>query len=416
MNWLQTVRMALKSIATNKVRSLLTMLGIIIGVAAVITLVASIQSKATLTRMQYEAMGLNRIQVSGSGAKRQDWANLEDYMNGELAPYISGWSPQSQYYDWESKGVQYRTMKLKSDKSTTYMYYGNEDYGKVTNSVITAGRDISKTDCDNQARVCVIGETIRKYFFGAMSPIGQKIRIGGKSFEVIGVYKGKYKGKLNTEDQMLVMPYTLQSSMMSTDYNADKQYIIQATSKNDIQKVVDALNARMKPICEAGKGWFDASSASQFQEQEEAAAQQDALLMGGVAMISLLVGGIGIMNIMLVSVTERTREIGIRMAIGARRRDIISQFLIEAASVSCCGGIIGIIIGCFGSAIMGNFMLAKQLSEQMWMPDVEKFTVLPSPPLILGAFLFSALLGIIFGIYPANKASKLQPVDALRTQ
>lgn len=416
MNWLQTVRMALKSIASNKVRSLLTMLGIIIGVAAVITLVASIQSKATLTRMQYEAMGLNRIQVYGSGAKRQDWINLEDYMDGELAPYINGWSPQSQYYDWESKGVQYRTMKLKSDKSTTYMYYGNEDYSKVTNSVITAGRDITKADCDAQARVCVIGETIRKYFFGAMSPIGQKIRIGGKSFEVIGVYKGKFKGKLNTEDQMLVMPYTLQSSMMSVNSSADKQYIIQAASKEDIQKVVDALNARMKPICEAGNGWFDASSASQFQEQEEAAAQQDALLMGGVAMISLLVGGIGIMNIMLVSVTERTREIGIRMAIGARRRDIISQFLIEAASVSCCGGLIGIVVGCFGSAIMGNFMLAKQLSEQMWMPDVETFTVLPSPPLILGAFLFSALLGIIFGIYPANKASKLQPVDALRTQ
>ena len=119
MNWLQTVRMALKSIASNKVRSLLTMLGIIIGVAAVITLVASIQSKATLTRMQYEAMGLNRIQVYGSGAKRQDWINLEDYMNGELAPYINGWSPQSQYHDWENKGVQYRTMKLKGDKSTT---------------------------------------------------------------------------------------------------------------------------------------------------------------------------------------------------------------------------------------------------------------------------------------------------------
>ena len=172
----------------------------------------------------------------------------------------------------------------------------------------------------------------------------------------------------------------------------------------------------MEPRCTSSNGWFDAYSDSQYQEQQESAAQQDALLMGGVAMISLLVGGIGIMNIMLVSVTERTREIGIRMAIGAKRRDIISQFLIEAASVSCCGGIIGIIIGCFGSAIMGNIMLSKQLSEQSWMPEVEQFTVLPSPMLIVGAFLFSALLGIIFGIYPANKASKLQPVEALRTQ
>ena len=416
MNGLQTIRMALKSIVGNKVRSLLTMLGIIIGVAAVITLVSSIQSKATLTRLQYEAMGTNRIQVSGYGGKTNDWEAFEEMLDGELSDRINGWSPQSQYWDWTNKGVQYRTMTMTNDKGYLYMYYGNEDYGKVTNSVLSAGRDISAEDCKNQARVCVIGETLRKYFFGAMSPIGQKIRIGGKNFEVIGVYKGKFGGKMNTEDQMLVMPYTLQNLMMSIDRSADKQYIIQAAGKEDIQPVLDTLNDKMRPICEGNGGWFDASSSSQWQEQEEAAAQQDALLMGGVAMISLLVGGIGIMNIMLVSVTERTREIGIRMAIGARRRDIIMQFLIEAASVSCCGGLIGIIVGCFGSAIMGNIMLGKQLSEQMWMPEVERFTVLPSPALIVGAFLFSALLGIIFGIYPANKASKLQPVEALRTQ
>ncbi len=416
MNWMQTVRMAVKSIMDNKVRSLLTMLGIIIGVAAVITLVASIQSKATLTRLQFEAMGTNRISVMGYGAKTQDWKQMEELLDTTLKNRINGWSPQSQYYDWSNKGLQYRTTKLDGQKYTTYMYYGNENYGKVTNNVITAGRDITKDDCERQARVCVIGETIRKYFFGAMSPIGQQIRIGGKSFEIIGVYKGKFKGKLNTEDQMVLMPYTLQSTMMSIDRNADKQYIIQAASKEDIEPILTEITSLMDPKCTAGGGWFNADSEARYQDQQEAAAQQDALLMGGVAMISLLVGGIGIMNIMLVSVTERTREIGIRMAIGAKRRDIISQFLIEAASVSCCGGIIGIIVGCFGSAIMGNIMLAKQLEEQIWMPEVEQFTVLPSAMLIVGAFLFSALLGIIFGIYPANKASKLQPVEALRTQ
>ena len=416
MNGLQTIRMALKSILSNKVRSLLTMLGIIIGVAAVITLVSSIQSKATLTRMQYEAMGTNRIQIYGWGARTRDWETFEQTLDGDLKDRIRGWSPQSQYWDWGNKGIQYRSMKLTNDQSQTSMYYGNQNYGLVTNSVLTAGRDISEADCRDAARVCVIGETLRKYFFGAMSPIGQKLRIGGKSFEVIGVYKGKFGGKLNTEDQMLVMPYTLQDSMMSNAANADRQYIIQAASKDDIQPICDELNALMQPICEAAGGYFSADSSSQWQEQEAAAAEQDALLMGGVAMISLLVGGIGIMNIMLVSVTERTREIGIRMAIGARRRDIILQFLIEAASVSCCGGLIGIVVGCFGSAIMGNVMLNQQLSEQMWMPEVEKFTVLPSPGLIVGAFLFSALLGILFGIYPANKASKLQPVEALRTQ
>ena len=140
-----------------------------------------------------------------------------------------------------------------------------------------------------------------------------------------------------------------------------------------------------------------------------------ALIGGGVAGISLLVGGIGIMNIMLVSVTERTREIGIRMAIGARKRDIIGQFLVEAAVVSCFGGLIGIVLGCFLSAILGNVPLAQQM-QGGFMPTVEQFTVLPSFGLAVGAFLFSALLGIIFGLYPANKASNLQPVDALRTQ
>jgi putative ABC transport system permease protein len=416
MNWLQTIRMALKSILGNKVRSLLTMLGIIIGVAAVITLVSSIQSKATLTRMQYEAMGVNTIQIYGWGGKTKDWDEFETFLDTDLSDKINGWSPMSQFNDWDGKGIQYRTMTLSNDKSYTYMYYGNQYYGTVTNNVITAGRDITEADCTSRARVCVIGETLRRYFFGAMSPIGQKIRISGKSFEVIGVYKGRFGGKMNTEDQMLVMPYTLQNAMMTVSYYTDKQYVIQAKSKEDIESVMTAAKDMMQARCESNNGYFDAYSSSEWQEQEAAEAEQNALLMGGVAMISLLVGGIGIMNIMLVSVTERTREIGIRMAIGARRRDIIMQFLVEAASVSCCGGLIGIVVGCFGAAIMGNIMLSQQLSENMWMPEVEKFTVLPSPELIAAAFLFSALLGIIFGIYPANKASKLQPVEALRIQ
>ncbi|MCI6720781.1 MAG: ABC transporter permease [Clostridiales bacterium] len=413
MNWIQTIRMALKSIAHNKVRTFLTMLGIIIGVGAVIALVASIQGMATLTRLQFEAMGTNQIQVYAWGVKSADWKAMEGYLDGELADRIKGWSPQSQYYDWQSKGVQYRSKTLKSDNSYTYIYFGNEDYGMVTNRTVSAGRDLTETDCKTNARVCVIGETIRKYFFGAMSPIDQSIRIGGQSFKIVGVYKGKYGGKLNSEDQMIVLPYTLQSQMMRSS-DSDRQYFIQAASKEDIQPVVDALKDFMSTRYDPNNGYFDCDSTSQYMDQVEASSNQLALLGGGIAAISLLVGGIGIMNIMLVSVTERTREIGIRMAIGARRRDIIGQFLIEAAVVSCCGGLIGILLGCFGSAVIGNLLLAQQMNS--WMPEVEQFTVLPSPGLVVGAFLFSALLGIIFGLYPASKASKLQPVEALRTQ
>ena len=170
----------------------------------------------------------------------------------------------------------------------------------------------------------------------------------------------------------------------------------------------------MQSRCENNGGYFSAYSNSEWQAQSESSTNMLALLGGGIASISLLVGGIGIMNIMLVSVTERTREIGIRMAIGARKRDIIGQFLIEAAVVSCFGGIIGIVLGCFLSAIIGNLLLGQLQSS--YMPAVEQFTVLPSVGLVIGAFLFSALLGIVFGLYPANKASNLQPVDALRTQ
>ena len=415
MNWMQTVRMAFKSILNNKVRSILTMLGIIIGVASVIAIVASIQGTSKLQRLQYEALGVNRIDVYGRGAKSRDWEDFEEYLDTELADKVAAWSPQTQYYDWQSDGIQYRSQKLSNDNGYTYMYFGNQDYGEVTSHTISAGRDISEADCTSRSRVCVIGETIRKYFFGAMSPLGQKIRIGGKSFEIIGVYEGKFDGKLNTEDQLIVMPYTLQNSMMSMSGISDKQYVIKAATREDISELTSTLLPEfMQSRCEASGGYFSAYSNSEWQEQSESSTNMLALLGGGVAGISLLVGGIGIMNIMLVSVTERTREIGIRMAIGARKRDIVGQFLVEAAVVSCCGGVIGIIVGCFLSAILGNMLLAQM--QDGYMPAVEQFTVLPSIGLIIGAFLFSALLGIIFGLYPANKASNLQPVDALRTQ
>jgi len=271
MNWMQTVRMAFKSILNNKVRSILTMLGIIIGVASVIAIVASIQGTSKLQRLQYEAMGVNRIDIYGYGAKNRDWQEFEDYMTNDLSDKIAAWSPQSQYYDWQNSGIQYRAKRLDNNDSNsgyTYMYFGNEHYGEVTSHALSAGRDISAADCRTRARVCVIGETLRKYFFGAMSPIGQKLQIGGKGFEVIGVYAGKYDGKLNTDDQMIVMPYTLQSTMMSVYGMADRQYIVKAAEKDVIAELTDELlPGFMQGRCEAGNGYFSASSDSQWQER-----------------------------------------------------------------------------------------------------------------------------------------------------
>ncbi len=415
MNWMQTMRMAFKSVMNNKVRSILTMLGIIIGVASVIAIVAFIQGASTLQRLQYEAMGANQIQIYGWGPRAADWKALEEYMDTELKDQVKAWSPQSQYWDWQNKGIKYRTKTL--DVNSTQIYFGNQDYGVCTNNVISAGRDLSKMDCRNATKVCVIGETVRKAFFGAMSPLDQTIQIGGTSFKVVGVYKGKFGGKLNSQDQMIVLPYTLQQRMMGS-VDSGKQYYVQAASKNDIEPAIKKIQDFMAKQydSETGGGYVDVYSNAQWQEQSEASINMMALLGGCIAGISLLVGGIGIMNIMLVSVTERTREIGIRMAIGARKRDIIGQFLVEAAVVSCCGGVIGIFLGCFASVILGNLLLLPQAQSGGWAPVIENFTAMPSIGLIIGAFLFSALLGIIFGLYPANKASNLQPVDALRTQ
>lgn len=413
MNGMQTLRMSLKSITSNKIRSFLTMLGIIIGVAAVITLVATSQGTAKLQRLQYEAMGTNQIQIYGYGPKKADWAALENYMETELKDVVKAWSPQSQYWDWQSKGIKYRTKTLGTD--STQIYFGNQDYGTCTNNVIAVGRDLSETDCRNASKVCVIGETVRKTFFGAMSPLDQSIRIGGMSFKVVGVYKGKFGGKLNSQDQMIVLPYTLEQRMMSFS-GGSKQYFIQATSRDMVDPAIEQIKGFMSTRYDSNNGYFDAYSNNQWQDQEQAANDRSMRQTAGIAAISLIVGGIGIMNIMLVSVTERTREIGIRMAIGARKRDIIGQFLVEAAALSACGGILGIAVGCVASALMGKSMLAQEMANNTWMPQIDQFTVLPSFGLVLGAFLFSALLGIIFGLYPANKASNLQPVDALRTQ
>ena len=361
-------------------------------------------------------MGSNRIDSYGYGGRGQDWDAFENFLNEDER--VDAWSPQKNYYMSSNDGIHYRAKTLTNENSNTYIYFGNQNYGYVTNHTLSTGRDISPNDCKRRASVCVIGETLRRYFFGAMSPVGEKIRVGTKTLEIIGVYEGKYGGKLNTEDQLLVLPYTLQDVMTSDWYSMDKQYIIRARDSDDIDSLVEDMNNMMTPILEGSSsyGYFNAYSNMQWQQQEQSSANLLALLGGGLAGISLLVGGIGIMNIMLVSVTERTREIGIRMAIGARKRDIISQFLVEAAVVSCFGGVIGIIIGCILSMGIGNILISYLTRGNTWMPEVERFLVLPPWWLALGAFLFSAFLGIIFGLYPANKASNLQPVDALRTQ
>ena len=230
---------------------------------------------------------------------------------------------------------------------------------------------------------------------------------GGKSFEIVGVYAGKYGGKLNTNDQMLIMPYTLQSLMMSSQGMNDHQYIIKAENAEDIQTLTEqTLPEFMQPRCEVNGGYFSAYSNSQSQQQQEASSNLMALLGGGIASISLLVGGIGIMNIMLVTVTERTREIGIRKALGAKERVILSQFVVEAATTSALGGVLGIVLGYIVS-MAANHVLP------MISSDID-VTVSPSFNSIAVAFGISVFIGVLFGYLPAKRAARLNPIEALR--
>lgn len=405
MSIIQTLTMALKSIANNKIRSILTMLGIIIGVASVITLVSSIQGLQQVEKLASEAMGVNRIDMYMSINSSKTRKAILEYCEKEMGKELLGMTPNVS----TSMTISYRTKSMKDIR----LNFGNEQYTTCASQSVAAGRGLTKADLKNRSRVCVIGETVRKNFFGAMSPLDKEIKINGQSYRVVGVYKGKYGGKLNTDDAMVLLPFTLQQRV--TGWEDNSSYILRGRDTKTVKSFIDSLtafaNARINPTRES----FNIYSNDQYQEQSQQQYNMMSLVAGGVAGISLLVGGIGIMNIMLVSVTERTREIGIRMAIGARRRDIIGQFLIEAGAVSAFGGLLGIAFGFLGSAALGSLIIG-QIANSPWMPELPPMTILPSASLVLGAFLFSALLGIIFGLYPANKASKMQPVDALRTQ
>ena len=245
MGFSQAFKLAFKSLSGSKMRAFLTMLGIIIGVASVIAIVASIQGTTKLQRLQYEAMGANRIDVYAWGAKNKDWKDFEEYLDS--LDEVAAWSPQSQYWDWQSDGVQYRSKKMDSNGSDSgylQMYFVNEHYGECTSMSISAGRDISEADCKSRARVCVIGETLRKYFFGAMSPIGQNLRIGGKSFEIIGVYAGKYGGKLYLDGLADRAYVFVNKEYKGVIYRNDKKQCIDLhglSGENDIDILVEAM-------------------------------------------------------------------------------------------------------------------------------------------------------------------------------
>ena len=413
MNLWQAFKMAFKSISNKKTRSFLTMLGIIIGVASVVIMVSVVQGQNRLTMEYYEKMGSNKIQVMAYGyydttgeisQKLYDYClTMQDLVLGITPEVELNQKTTIQYgaktlvaNDWESMNADYSTMP--------HIKLGSDQYGLCNNYRLAGGRELSYLDIENTNNVCVLGGGMKESLFNYTDPVGEYITVNGQPFLVVGWYE-----KIDLEyqeylDNIVVIPYTFNRTL--NDNSPINQYYVKAKSATATVEAMTKLTAYLSglfPKNEMGYsdvGDFQVYSDDSYVQDLQTQNNMQAMVLGGIAAISLLVGGIGIMNIMLVTVTERTREIGIKKAIGAQRSVIVSQFLVESTVLSGCGGVIGILIGYAGSLVLGKLIYDTITLPSAWMSAA--------------AFAFSLVIGVGFGLYPAVKASGLQPVDALR--
>ena len=414
MNLWQAFKMAFKSISMKKTRSFLTMLGIIIGVASVVIMVSVVQGQNRQTMEMFEKLGDNKITVQAYGyydTNNETSQKLYDYCL-TMSDLVEGITPDVEIN--ETATVQYgaKTIRINDWNNGNYDWQtamhiklGSDQYGVCNNYTLAGGREMSYLDVEKTNAVCVLGAGAKEALFDFTDPVGEYITINGQPFKVVGYYEAVDLEGWNELDKIIVLPYTFNRSM-NNNYNIDS-YVVKAKSAQATVEAMTKLDAFLNglfPMNADGNrdnGSFYVNSNNSSAEQVQSQSNMQSLVLGAIAGISLLVGGIGIMNIMLVTVTERTREIGIRKAIGAERKSIIVQFLIEAAVICGIGGLIGIFIGYLGTLIAGKFLLGGMI---LW----------PGTAITIGAFAFSVVLGVIFGLYPAVKASGLQPVEALR--
>ncbi len=381
--------MAMKSISASKMRTFLTMLGIIIGVCAVIVLVSVVQGSTGQITDAIESLGANAINVTLTGRNSSKSISYEE-MQSLTEEY-----PDLIQYVVPTMTAQRAMVKVESENISTTVTGTNSDYMSVNDREIMAGRFINGLDAENRRKNAVVGTYIVNELYGGRNPIGETIKINNEIFTVVGVLKPVSDGEEGSQDDLIIVPYTAGRTIFQTDRISS--YTVWATTSENVEDATSTLKKFLFNHFGDEDEYLVISIASMMDAISEITNLM-ALLTAGIAGISLVVGGIGIMNIMLVSVTERTREIGIRKAIGAKRASILTQFLIESIVVSSMGGIVGIIIGTLASVMIGNSM---------------GISAFPKISVILIAFLFSAAIGTFFGWAPANKASKLNPIDAL---
>lgn len=390
--FIQSLKMALASIVGNKARSFLTMLGIIIGVASVIILTGIGEGSTKAITDQLASMGTNLITVSMSrrmGGTRSikiddvvEFSEENDDLVSSVSPYLSSSA----------------TIKSGGNNCSSMLDGVDSTYETIKNVELLSGRFISDTEVDNRANVAIVGTYIKEELFGGMDPIGETIKINGQIFTIIGMYDEVGDSTETSQDNKVTIPYTTASRLIKNKYIST--FYVSAASDETVEDAVDALELFMTKKLGTSDG-FSVSSQKEMLETMNEMTGVMTNMLAGIAAISLLVGGIGIMNIMLVSVSERTREIGIRKAIGAKTSDILLQFLIESTVVSCMGGIVGILFGVGAGGGVGKLL------------DIDFVT---KTSMVVLSFAFAIAVGVFFGLYPAQKAAKLNPIEALRSE
>ena len=395
----ETFRQAIQNVWSNKLRTFLTMLGIIIGVMAVIVIVGLGNGMTQSMRDSFSAMGTNTLSINiwGYGSRT---VTVEDvYAMGTKHPdLIQSISPQIDFSN--------NTPKV---GTTTYRYSTvagvDENFTSMKNYTVAQGRGLQYMDMKDNKQVCVIGDYLNRVAYGGRG-VGQTIKLGAYKFRIVGVLNAKVNNtsmQQGTDDDCVYLPYT--TAMRLSNTAMASSYIAIMSDESRANEAKAAVEAYLTDLFKSDSAFY-VYSASEWLEEMNNMINMVIVVLTGIASISLLVGGIGIMNIMLVSVTERTREIGIRKALGAKERVILSQFVVEAATTSALGGVLGIVLGYIVS-MAANHVLP------MISSDID-VTVSPSFNSIAVAFGISVFIGVLFGYLPAKRAARLNPIEALR--